>query len=126
MRGRVNSVTYSSGSNIPDGKTVTPVNDVEIWQKCAGISSPTYTTLAGVLSDNSLLMTLMASDNAVDYLVRSTDWVAPQSAVPIMTSDTTPSGVASASAYYSGRQAFHAFDGSIEGDNNWAVNISGQ
>ena len=91
MRGRVNSVVFQSSSSVPDGKTVTPVNDVEIWQKCAGISSPTYSTLAGVLSDNSLLMTLMASDNAVDYMVRSTDWATEQS-VPAMSSNTTSAG----------------------------------
>ena len=56
---------------IPDGKTVTPINDVTIWQQCAGIANPTYTTLAEILADVGVLSVLMASDNAVDYLVRS-------------------------------------------------------
>lgn len=57
---------------IPDGKTVTPINDVTIWQKCGGIASPTYTTLSEVLADTGILSMLIASDNAIDYLVRST------------------------------------------------------
>lgn len=56
---------------VPDGRTVTPINDVTIWQQCAGIANPTYTTLAAILADVGVLSVLMASDNAVDYLVRS-------------------------------------------------------
>ena len=55
---------------VPDGKTVTPINDVTLWQQCAGIANPTYTMLAEILADVGVLSVLMASDNAVDYLVR--------------------------------------------------------
>lgn len=79
---------------IPDGKTVTPINDVTIWQQCAGIANPTYTTLAEVLADTGILQTLMASDNAVDYLARSKQFIGNLALVPIMTSNTTPSGEA--------------------------------
>lgn len=60
--------------NALDGKTVTPVADAVTWQKCAGIASPTYTTLADILADSEVLTTVMSVDNAVDYLVRSTSW----------------------------------------------------
>lgn len=98
---------------IPDGKTVTPINDVTIWQQCAGIANPTYTTLGEVLADTGILQTLMASDNAVDYLVRSKTFIGSESMVPVMTSDTTPSGEASASSvtsYYPDSKAYKAFD----------------
>lgn len=79
---------------IPDGRTVTPINDVTIWQKCAGIANPTYTTLAEVLADTGILQILMASDNAVDYLARSKQFIGSLALVPTMTSNTTPSGEA--------------------------------
>lgn len=96
---------------IPDGRTVTPINDVTIWQQCAGIANPTYTTLAEVLADNGVLSALMASDNAVDYLVRSKLFIGNTALVPTMTSDTSPSGVAIASMEASGAEAYKAFDG---------------
>lgn len=97
---------------IPDGKTVTPINDVTIWQQCAGIANPTYTTLADVLADTGILQTLIASDNAVDYLVRSKTW-AKTYTVPTMTSNTTPSGVCGAQgSSMNATNAWKAFDGS--------------
>lgn len=57
--------------NIPDGKTVEPTDDVELWQKC-GNTKTKYTSLAEILADSATLSALMASDNAADYLVRST------------------------------------------------------
>ena len=59
---------------VPDGKTVTPINDVTIWQQCAGIANTTYTTLADILADSSILSTLITDNNAVDYMVRSTSF----------------------------------------------------
>lgn len=97
---------------VPDGKTVTPINDVTIWQQCAGIANPTYTTLAEILADSGVLSALMASDNAVDYMVRSKGFSGSKSvAVPTMTSNTTPSGEAFASSEYNiGSAAWKAFD----------------
>jgi len=59
--------------DIPDGTTAIPINDVVIWQKCAGLTQQ-YDTLAEVLADSGIVRTLMNSKNAVNYLVRSTTW----------------------------------------------------
>lgn len=98
-------------SNIPDGRTVLPTDDIQIWLNCAGIFNKAYTTLAEVLADTDTLLALINSPNAVDYMVRSTTWAVAQALVPAMTSDTTPSGVAFASAESSGYEAYKVFDG---------------
>lgn len=137
----------ASLQQVPDGKTVTPTDDIQKWLNCAGIFDKTsYTTLADVLADGTTLLALMSSNNASDYLVRSTTWASGVTAnstamtdigannycantllddatwcdaicnstyfesvlntkVPTMTSDTTPSGVASASSIYSAEYA---------------------
>lgn len=59
---------------IPNGSTVTPTDDVQTWLHCAGISDKNYTTLSQVLADSTTLAALIASQNAVNYLVRSTTW----------------------------------------------------
>lgn len=60
---------------IPDGSTVTPTDDIQIWLNCAGIFDKTsYTTLSEVLNDSTTLLALMSDNNAVDYLVRSKTW----------------------------------------------------
>ena len=150
-------------STIPDGKTVTPTDDISIWLACGG-RSETYTTLSQVLADSTCLSALIADSNAVDYLVRSTTWASDvcgdSSAmsyiglnnyasntlladstwcsaicnstyfesvlnvkVPTMTSNTTPSGVASGSSIYSaGYDYYKAFDGN---DNSaWIMSAS--
>lgn len=138
-------------STIPDGKTVTPTDVVATWLAC-GSRTEGYTTLSAVLADSTCLNALMASDNAVDYLVRSTtfasditsdsgamtaiglnnycantlladsDWCSAicnsiyfesvlNVKVPVMTSDTTPSGQAVASSINDATHpAYHAFD----------------
>lgn len=98
-------------SEVLDGKTALPTDDIQIWLKCAGINDKSYTTLAEVLADTDTLATLMASENAVDYLVRSTTWAVAQALIPVMTSDTTPSGICSSSGIYGDYQPFKAFDG---------------
>lgn len=57
---------------IPDGSTVTPTDDIQTWLHCAGIYDKNYTTLSEVLADSTTLSTLIADNNAVDYMVRST------------------------------------------------------
>lgn len=57
---------------LPDGKTVTPINDVSILIRCAGIFGSSITTMSGLLADSTTLLAVMSSNNAVDYLVRST------------------------------------------------------
>ena len=65
----------ASLQQVPNGKTVTPTDDIQKWLNCAGIFDKTsYTTLADVLSDSTTLLALMSNNNAVDYLVRSTTW----------------------------------------------------
>lgn len=113
---------FGNVHKIPDGRTVTPTDDIQIWLHCADIWDKTYTKLAEVLADTDTLSALMASENAVDYMVRSTAWAVPIT-VPAMTSDTTPSGVASASACTS-CSAYNAFDGAL--DSVWQVNNGGQ
>lgn len=107
-------------AGVPDGMTVTPTNDVKLWLKCAGVNyqqsgSP---SLATVVADATLCATLMSSQNAVNYMIRST---AIQTAVlgsataiaaldasgpynnPDMTSNTAPDGYVS-----TGYQAFNS------------------
>lgn len=139
--------------SLPVGSTVTPTDDVQMLLACAMIGDSEITTLAELLADSTTLSAVIASQNAIDYLVRSTtfasDICADQSAmsliglnnyasntlladsdwleaicnstyfesvdnvkVPTMTSDTTPSGVCSASSVYNTTTpAFKAFDG---------------
>ena len=60
-------------NKVANGKTVTPINDVQTWLSCIeGGTAYSYTTLAEVIADTTLLSNILASDNANDYLVRST------------------------------------------------------
>ena len=67
----------------PTGSTITPTDDVETLLLCAEVWDSTLTTIAAVISDASALSAVIASNNAVDYLVRSTTWVSD------FTSDST-------------------------------------
>lgn len=97
-------------SNIPDGRTVEPTDDIQIWLHCANIWDKAYTTLAEVLADTDTLSALIASNNAVDYMVRSVSW-ANDTSVPTMTSNTTPSGEVIFLAEHSDYKGYKAFDG---------------
>lgn len=59
--------------NIPVGATVSTLNDIQTWLHCAGIYDKSYTTISEVLNDSTTLTTLINSNNASDYLVRSTN-----------------------------------------------------
>jgi hypothetical protein len=59
---------------IPTGSTVTPVNDIQTWLHCANIWDKSYTTINQVLVDTSTLLALISSNNAADYMARSTNW----------------------------------------------------
>lgn len=59
---------------IPDGSTVTPTDDIQIWLHCANIWDKDYTTISQVLADASTVQALVASNNAADYMARSTTW----------------------------------------------------
>lgn len=149
-------------STVPDGKTVTPTDDISIWLACGG-RSETYTTLSQVLADSTCLSALINDNNAVDYLVRSTTWASDvcgdSSAmsyiglnnyasntlladstwrnaicnstyfesvlnvkVPVMTSNTTPSGECFGDSKYGTFDYFQAFDGNS--DTRWIANVS--
>lgn len=59
---------------IPNGSTVTPVGNIQTWLHCANIWDKNYTSISQVLADASTLQTLIASNNAADYMARSTTW----------------------------------------------------
>lgn len=101
-------------SSTPEGATVTPTDDIQTWLACVEIEK-NYTTLAEVLADQETYESLLANSNACDYMARSTTWALAEGAVPTMTSDTTPSGVASVgtTTAYSGFEAYKAFDNDI-------------
>lgn len=102
-----------STPTIPNGKTVTPTDDIQTWLHCAGIFDNNYTTLAQVLNDTVLYNALLSDANACDYLARSTSWAVNEGAVPNMTSDTTPSGDVTKSSQDASNQyyAWKLFDG---------------
>ena len=58
----------------PNGAIVTPTDDVQTWLHCANIWNKSYTTISEVVADTTTLNTLIANNNASDYLVRSTTW----------------------------------------------------
>lgn len=62
--------------DIPNGSTITPTDDIQIWLHCANIWDKSYTTISQVLADASTLQALIASNNAADYMARSTTWAA--------------------------------------------------
>ena len=121
----------SSLGKIPDGSTVTPVNSYTIWLACAEISD-TFGSLASVISSSTARGLLTDNLNALRYMVRSSDimedvlddsdWVTALDncdyvvSVPTMTSNTTPSGVASSENVYSGTyDSYKCLDGTGEG-----------
>lgn len=106
--GQSESVTLTY---VPDGSTVLPTDDIQIWLNCADIyDKTTYTTLSDVLSDTTTLSTLIADNNAVDYMVRSKSWASNRGLVPKMTSNTTPRGEAIAISSYSSYEPYMVFD----------------
>lgn len=59
---------------IPDGETVTPTDDIQTWLHCANIWDKNYSTISQVLADTTTLLALVSSNNAADYMARSTTW----------------------------------------------------
>ena len=59
-------------NDTPNGATVTPTDDVQTWLHCANVWNKSYTTISEVVADTTTLNTLIANENANDYLVRST------------------------------------------------------
>ena len=67
----VDIVKVYTVNSSPEGSTVTPTDDVGIWLEC-GERTESYTTLSEILADSTCLSALISSENACDYLVRST------------------------------------------------------
>lgn len=138
----------------------TDANDINFWLFFGDVSG-SYSSLSDILANSTALATLMASTDAVDYLVRCTNWISDicsnQSAmsyiglnnycantlladsdwldgianseyiesvlnvkVPTMTSNTTPSGVCSASTYQGSYYPWKAFDATNTNASMWA------
>lgn len=57
---------------LPDGSTITPINDVQTLLHCANIWDKSYTTISELIADDTSLLEVLTFDNAIDYLVRST------------------------------------------------------
>jgi hypothetical protein len=155
---------FGNTHTIPDGRTVTPTDDIQTLLHCANIWDKSYTTIGEVIADDDTLFLTLIDNNAIDYLVRSTTFassiVTSESAmqyigasdyasetllsdstwntaiqnspyfedvdnakVPVMTSNTTPSGEAFASNEYSSQYAaYKAFDGSlVDNSGEWAT-----
>lgn len=70
----VDTVKIYNLSFIPDGRTITPVNDVQTLLHCAGIFDKGYTVLSQLIADTASLYTVITDNNAIDYLVRSTSF----------------------------------------------------
>ena len=103
---------YSIELGLPNGNTALPVNDIQLWLKCAGITDKAYLqTLEDVLNEPETYELLLSDSNACDYMARSTAW-ADAGIVPVMTSYTTPSGtvIYSSENTSSSRYAWKAFD----------------
>lgn len=61
--------------SVPDGATVTPVNDITTWLKTGEISNQySYTTIEQVIADSTCTQSLMNNENAMKYLARSTEF----------------------------------------------------
>ena len=66
--------TSATLHEIPNGSTVTPVANIQTWLHCANIWDKSYTTISQVLADTTTLLALISSNNAADYMARSTSW----------------------------------------------------
>ena len=102
---------------IPEGSTVTPTDSVATLLSCAGIHDTSITSVSDLLADTTTLLAVINSNNAIDYLVRSTTWAGIE-LVPVMTSDTTPSGECFGSAVYNAYACYKAFNGILGSTND--------
>lgn len=165
VNGKTHSTSVTINTNatlheIPTGSSATPVANVQTWLHCANIWNKSYTTITQVLSDTTTLLALISSNNAADYMARSTSWASSVTAnstamtyignndycadkllsdstwlnaicnstyfesvlnvkVPTMTSNTTPSGVASASSEPYTSQGYYAYKAFMDGTANY-------
>ena len=119
---------YVTLSSVPDGSTVTPTDDVQILLACAGITDKSYTTLTELFADTTTLASVIADNNAIDYLVRSKTF-SGIGLVPKMTGYTTPSGeviAQNSSQISSNAPAWYAFDGDSSTHAEWTVSSTSE
>ena len=64
---------WKYASRIPSGETITPINDVELLQECAGLPA-IYHSVSALLADTVSTAAIIANSNAVDYLARCTSF----------------------------------------------------
>lgn len=165
------SVTTSGQSEsltVPIGSTVTPTDSVATLLSCALINDTNITTIADLLADSTTLLAVISSNNAIDYLARSTTFASSITAdssamtdigannyasdtllsditwrtaivqstyrenilnykAPTMTSNTTPSGIASASSQLGNYYPYLALTDTPSGDGRtqWYPNAQG-
>ncbi len=101
-------------SSAPNGATALPTDDIQTWLLCAKIKDKSYTTLEEVLADQETLQKLISNENACNYMVRSKTWIGYNGGlVPIMTSNTAPSGEVTTNYKHSNREPYMAFDGQV-------------
>ena len=113
--------TYYLTLGVPDGSTVTPTDDIQTLLNCANIWDKSYTTLTELLADSTSLQAVISSNNAIDYLVRSTSF-AKQITVPTMTGNTTPEGECFGDNETTNRKFYHAFD--KDNTTRWTSTVS--
>lgn len=64
----------SFSKTLPSPSEIDVINDIDTWLWYGDVSG-TFSTLSDILADSTALSTLMASTDAVDYLVRCTNWI---------------------------------------------------
>ena len=108
------SDSYTSDIHVrPNGKTVTPTDDIQTWLECGGVKGKFYTTLDEVLADHDTLQKLISDENAVDYMVRSKTWI-EQTKIPTLTADSSKVTVSGTGSYGAKWKPF---------DNNWECSV---
>lgn len=84
-----NGVLTTGTAKTVVGSNVIPINNVTVWQKCAGLST-SYTTVRQILANSTTLKALLQNSNARDYMIRSpeimTAILANDSAIAILDS----------------------------------------
>lgn len=70
-------ILFNKILNIPDGTTVLPVNDMELWFACAGLGYNTYNRPSAeqIKYNKPILTALFESYNAVQYFTRSSELI---------------------------------------------------
>lgn len=108
------TVTVSTTGQTFSKKVPTPssalANDIDFWLWFGGVSG-TFSNLSEILANSTALAMLMTSTDAVDYLVRCTEWIKSNALVPVMTSNTTPGGECFGNGTDSTYPPYYAFDG---------------